>query len=71
MPPRAAYQDSYCLLSQCGGCSFFAPGASHIPFPTRPQCPLCPQATAMEICFSHIANYLRVVTSLTVLGDNE
>lgn len=25
----------------------------------------------MEICFSHIANYLRVVTSLTVLGDNE
>lgn len=25
----------------------------------------------MEICFSHIANYLRVVTSLTVLDDNE
>jgi len=45
--------------------------ASHIPFPTRPHCPPCPQATAMEICFSHIANYLRVITSLTVQGDNE
>lgn len=53
------------------GLFFFAPGASSIPFPTRPQCPPRPQATAMEICFSHIANYLRVVTSLTVLGDNE
>lgn len=71
MPPRAFYQDSYCLLSWCGGLFFSVPGASLIPFPTRSQCPPRPQATAMEICFSHIANYLRVVTSLTVLGDNE
>ena len=75
-PPRAPHQDSYCLLSWWRGLFFFfffflVLGASHLPFPILPQRPPCPEAIAMEICFSHIANYLRVVTSLTVLGDNE
>lgn len=66
------YQDIYCLFSSNGGggCSFFF-GASFIPYPARPQCPLFPKATAMEICFRHTANYLRVITSLPVQGDNE
>lgn len=60
-----------CLARKGAVLFFFSFGASFIPFPARPQCPLFPKATAMEICFRHTANYLRVITSLPVQGDNE
>lgn len=71
MPLWAPYQDSFCLLSCCGGCSFLRLVHPIFPSPLIPNVLQCPWATAMEICFSHTANYLRVVTSLTVPGVNE
>lgn len=71
MPLWAPYQDGFCLLSCCGGLFFLRLMHPGFPSPLFPDVLQCPQATAMEICFSHTANYLRVVTSLTVPGVNE